>query len=83
MNPLDYAVLLGTMLGIAAYGMWQTRGRRDLAAYVKGTGEARWVTVGLSVMATQASAVTFLSIPGQGYQDGVGFVQNYLARRWR
>lgn len=78
MNLLDYLVLFGTLVGIAAYGMWQTRGRRDLAAYVKGTGEASWVTVGLSVMATQASAVTFLSIPGQGYQDGVGFVQNYF-----
>jgi len=74
MNLLDYLVLFGTLVGIAAYGMWQTRGRRDLAAYVKGTGDARWLTVGLSVMATQASAVTFLSIPGQGYEDGVGFV---------
>ncbi|HUL52366.1 MAG TPA: sodium:solute symporter [Opitutaceae bacterium] len=78
MNLLDYLVLFGTLLGIAGYGMWQTRGRRNLTAYVKGAGETRWGTVGLSVMATQASAVTFLSIPGQGYQDGVGFVQNYF-----
>ncbi|HUJ44160.1 MAG TPA: sodium:solute symporter [Opitutaceae bacterium] len=78
MNRLDYLVLFGTLLGIAGYGMWQTRGRRNLSAYLKGAGETRWVTVGLSVMATQASAVTFLSIPGQGYQDGVGFVQNYF-----
>jgi Na+/proline symporter len=78
MNLLDYLVLLGTLVGIAGYGMWRTRGHRDLASYVKGTGDARWMTVGLSVMATQASAVTFLSIPGQGYQDGIGFVQNYF-----
>ena len=78
MNALDYAVLLVTLLGIAAYGMWRTRGRRDLHTYLKGAGDTRWLTIGLSVMATQASAITFLSTPGQGYQDGLGFVQNYF-----
>ena len=78
MNPLDYLVLFGTMLGIAAYGIWRTRGRRGLSAYLKGSGTAGWVTIGLSVMATQASAITFLSVPGQGYEDGLGFVQNYF-----
>ena len=78
MNALDYAVLLVTMLGIAAYGMWATRGRRDLSGYLKGAGDTGWLTIGLSVMATQASAITFLSTPGQGYQDGLGFVQNYF-----
>ena len=78
MNPLDYAVLLGTMLGIAAFGTWRTRGRRDLHAYLQGAGNTRWITIGLSVMATQASAITFLSTPGQGYEDGLGFVQNYF-----
>jgi len=77
-NALDYAVLLVTLLGIAAYGMWRTRGRRDLHTYLKGAGDTRWLTIGLSVMATQASAITFLSTPGQGYQDGLGFVQNYF-----
>ena len=78
MNALDYAVLVFTMVGIAAYGMWRTRGRRDLSGYLKGAGEARWLAIGLSVMATQASAITFLSTPGQGYESGLGFVQNYF-----
>ena len=78
MNTLDYAVLLATMLGIAVFGIWRTRGRRDLSGYLKGRGDTKWFVIGLSVMATQASAVTFLSTPGQGYQDGLGFVQNYF-----
>jgi Na+/proline symporter len=77
-NPLDYAVLLGTMLGIAAFAIWRTRGRHELRTYLKGAGNARWITIGLSVMATQASAITFLSTPGQGYESGLGFVQNYF-----
>jgi SSS family solute:Na+ symporter len=77
-NWLDYAVLLSTMLGIAAYGVWRTRGRQDLSTYLKGDGNTKWLVIGLSVMATQASAITFLSTPGQGYQDGLGFVQNYF-----
>jgi solute:Na+ symporter, SSS family len=77
-NGLDYAVLLGTILGIAVYGVWRTRGHRDLNSYLKGDGKTKWFAIGLSVMATQASAVTFLSTPGQGYQDGLGFVQNYF-----
>jgi Na+/proline symporter len=79
MNPLDYVVLFATMLGIAAYGLWRTRGQRGLSGYLKGSGQTGWVTIGLSVMATQASAITFISVPGQGYQDGLGFVQNYFA----
>ena len=78
MNSLDYAVLLSTMLGIAAFGIWRTRGRRDLSGYLRGDGHTKWFVIGLSVMATQASAITFLSTPGQGYQDGLGFVQNYF-----
>ncbi|HYO08570.1 MAG TPA: sodium:solute symporter, partial [Tepidisphaeraceae bacterium] len=78
MNALDYLVLLGTMLGIAAYGVWRTRGRRDLRTYLKGAGDTNWLVIGLSVMATQASAITFLSTPGQGYESGLGFVQNYF-----
>ncbi|MDQ2730560.1 MAG: sodium:solute symporter [Armatimonadota bacterium] len=78
MNWLDYVVLLGALLGIAAYGIWRTRGRRDLNLYLKGAGDTNWLVVGLSVMATQASAITFLSTPGQGYEDGLGFVQNYF-----
>lgn len=78
MTALDYVVLLGTMLGIAAYGMWRTRQRASLSGYLRGDETIKWGTIGLSVMATQASAITFLSTPGQGYESGVGFVQNYF-----
>ena len=78
MNLLDFLVLVGSMVGIAAYGAWQTLGRQELSYYLKGDRRTGWATIGLSVMATQASAVTFLSMPGQGYQDGLGFVQNYF-----
>ncbi len=78
MNLLDVVVLVGSMAGIAAYGVWMTRGRQGLSHYLKGDERTGWAVIGLSVMATQASAVTFLSMPGQGYQDGLGFVQNYF-----
>ena len=78
MNLLDFAVLLGTLVGIAAYGVCRTLGRRDLDSYLKGDKTLGWVTIGISVMATQASAITFISTPGQGFQDGLGFVQNYF-----
>ncbi len=78
MTWLDYIVLFGTMLGIAGYGVWRTRGTRTLQGYLRGDQTAGWATIGLSVMATQASAITFLSTPGQGYESGLGFVQNYF-----
>jgi Na+/proline symporter len=78
MSALDFAVLIGSMLGIAAYGIWRTRGRRDLNAYLRGDGQTAWFAIGLSVMATQASAITFLSTPGQGYLGGLGFLQIYF-----
>jgi solute:Na+ symporter, SSS family len=78
MNVLDYLVLLGTMVGIAVFGMWRTRGRGTLKHYLKGNAATGWGTIGLSVMATQASAITFLSTPGQAYESGLGFVQNYF-----
>ncbi len=78
MTAIDWIVLLGTMLGIAAYGTWRTRHTNHLDTYLKGSQTARWGTIGISVMATQASAITFLSIPGQGFESGVGFVQNYF-----
>jgi len=77
MSALDFVVLIGSMLGIAGYGIWQTRGRRDLNDYLKG-GHTPWFAIGLSVMATQASSITFLSTPGQGYAGGLGFVQIYF-----
>jgi solute:Na+ symporter, SSS family len=78
MNLIDWLVLLGTIVGIAAYGAWHTRGTRSLNTYFKGSSTNGWGTIGLSVMATQASAITFLSIPGQAYESGIGFVQNYF-----
>jgi Na+/proline symporter len=69
---------MGVMLSIVAYGMWRTRERRDLHTYLRGSGQTHWLTIGLSVMATQASAITFLSTPGQGFESGLGFVQNYF-----
>jgi Na+/proline symporter len=78
MNTLDWIVLLVTMVGIAAYGAWHTRHTNHLDTYLKGSQTTRWGTIGISVMATQASAITFLSIPGQGFESGLGFVQNYF-----
>ncbi|MSU24341.1 MAG: sodium:solute symporter [Opitutus sp.] len=78
MNPIDWIVLLVTMVGIAAYGAWRTRHTDHLDTYLKGSKSTRWGTIGISVMATQASAITFLSIPGQGFESGIGFVQNYF-----
>ena len=78
MSGLDYAVLFGTLLAIALYGWWKTRGDRDLGHYLHGDTSIRWGTIGLSVMATQASAITFLSTPGQAYESGMSFLQNYF-----
>lgn len=78
MNPLDWIVLVLTMIGIAAYGAWHTRHTDHLDTYLKGSRNVGWGTIGISVMATQASAITFLSLPGQGFESGIGFVQNYF-----
>jgi len=77
-SPLDFVVLFGTLLAIAGYGIWKTRGSRDLEGYFRGDHTMKWGTIGLSVMATQASAITFLSTPGLAYEQGMAFVQNYL-----
>lgn len=78
MGLLDWTILLSTLLFIVGYGIWKTRGAQNITDYVLGGKEANWVTIGLSVMATQASAITFLSTPGQAYHDGMGFVQFYF-----
>lgn len=78
MNELDIAVLLITIFSITAFGIWQTRKRDSLSSYLKGAGQTPWWAIGLSVMATQASAITFLSTPGQGYLSGLGFLQIYF-----
>lgn len=78
MKPLDWLVLSGTLLFIVAYGVWKSRGSKDIQGYLLGNREMKWWTIGLSIMATQASAITFLSGPGQAYTDGMRFVQFYL-----
>ena len=74
----DWIVLLGTLAAIILYGVWKSRGNRDMQNYIRGGDNMKWATIGLSVMATQASAITFLSMPGQAFESGLGFVQNYL-----
>ena len=78
LRPADWAVLVGTLALIVVVGLWRTRRVRTAEAYLRSGRDIRWWTIGLSIMATQASAVTFLSVPGQAYQDGLGFVQFYF-----
>ncbi|MGJ5640653.1 sodium:solute symporter [Formosa sp. S-31] len=78
MAALDWIVLIGTLLTIVIYGTWKTRGSKNVEDYIRGGNQAQWWTIGLSVMATQASAITFLSTPGQAFHDGMGFVQFYF-----
>ena len=78
MSALDWAVLFGTLAAIVLYGIWKTRGPSSMTDYVHGGYRDRWLTIGLGVMATQASAITFLSMPGQAYEDGMRFLQFYF-----
>ncbi len=78
MQLLDWIVLSVTLLFIVGYGVYQTRGSKNVQDYIRGGNTAKWWTIGLSVMATQASAITFLSTPGQAFHDGMGFVQFYF-----
>src|SRR5688500_13410368 len=78
MSTLDWAVLLGTLAFIVIYGTWKSRGSKDIEGYLKGDNSMKWWTIGLSIMATQASAITFLSTPGQAYEDGMRFIQFYF-----
>ncbi len=78
MKVIDWLILAGTLFSIVAYGVWKTKGSKNVNDYVKGGNETKWWTIGLSVMATQASAITFLSTPGQAFHDGMGFVQFYF-----
>ena len=78
MALLDWIILGSTLLFIVAYGVWKTRGNKNVDDYVRGGDDVKWWTIGLSVMATQASAITFLSTPGQAFHDGMGFVQFYF-----
>jgi SSS family transporter len=78
MSIIDWLVLSFTLLAIVVYGSWKTRKNNNLESYLKGNNEEKWFTIGLSIMATQASAITFLSTTGQGYESGMGFVQFYF-----
>ena len=78
MANLDWIVLSFTLLFIVIYGAIKTKGSANVKDYILGNNETPWFTVGISVMATQASAITFLSTPGQAYHDGMGFVQFYF-----
>lgn len=78
MSIADWIVLFVTLLAIVGYGTWKTRRNNDLNSYLKGNNQENWATIGLSIMATQASAITFLSTPGQAYESGMGFVQFYF-----
>ena len=78
MSLLDWIILGSTLLFIVGYGVWKTRGSNNVDDYIRGGNDTKWWTIGLSVMATQASAITFLSTPGQAFHDGMGFVQFYF-----
>ncbi|MCP3063903.1 sodium:solute symporter [Myxococcus sp. K38C18041901] len=78
MTLLDWVVLVGTTATIVLWGMWKSRGAKNTEEYLRGARELKWPTIGLAVMATQASAITFLSVPGQAYEDGMRFVQFYF-----
>jgi len=78
MSLIDWLVLSITLLSIIIYGVWKSRGAKNIDTYLLADRQLPWYHVGLSVMATQASAITFLSAPGQGYSDGLRFVQFYF-----
>ena len=78
MSWLDWAVLIASLVFISGYGIWKSRGQKNIDTYLKGDNNIPWFMVGLSIMATQASAITFLSAPGQAFTDGMRFVQYYF-----
>ncbi len=78
LHTVDWIVLSVTLLFIVGYGTYVTRKNRSVQDYIKGGNDTKWWTIGLSVMATQASAITFLSTPGQAFHSGMGFVQFYF-----
>lgn len=78
MSALDWAILAGSLVFIVVYGVWKGRGSRNIRGFLLSDRDMRWYTITLSVMATQASAITFLSTPGQAFADGLRFVQFYF-----
>jgi len=78
MTIIDWIVLFGTLFTIVGFGVWKTRQNQTANDYLRGGNSMNWFTIGLSVMATQASAITFLSAPGLGFEKGLRFVQFYF-----
>jgi Na+/proline symporter len=78
MRTIDWVVMASTLVAIVSYGVWKGRHKKNLDGYLLAGRQLRWPTIALSIMATQASAITFLSTPGQAYADGMRFVQFYL-----
>src|SRR3569832_1534586 len=78
MSIVDLIILVITLLCIVSYGIWKSRGTKNIHGFLLADKKLPWYHVGLSVMATQASAITFLSAPGQAYSDGLRFVQFYF-----
>ena len=78
MELIDWIILSFTLVFIIVYGTWKNNSHKNIKDYIRGGNQANWFTIGLSVMATQASAITFLSTPGQAFNDGMGFVQFYF-----
>ena len=78
LHEIDWIILSITLLFIVIYGTYVTRKNSNVTDYIKGGNDTKLWTIGLSVMATQASAITFLSTPGQAFHSGMGFVQFYF-----
>lgn len=78
LHSIDWLILIISLLFIVVYGTYVTRKNKNVDDYIKGGNDSKWWTIGLSVMATQASAITFLSTPGQAFHSGMGFVQFYF-----
>jgi SSS family transporter len=78
MRPLDWIVMSSFLAFVAVYGIWKTRGKKDIQGYFLADKSTPWYLITVSIMATQASAITFLSTPGQAYVDGMRFVQFYF-----
>ena len=78
LHVVDWIILSVTLISIVSYGTYVTRKNANVTDYIKGGSDSKWWTIGLSVMATQASAITFLSTPGQAFHSGMGFVQFYF-----
>ena len=78
MSTIDWIVMATALVFVVVFGVWKSRGKKDIEGYILANRSTPWYTITLSIMATQASAITFLSAPGQAYVDGMRFVQFYL-----